>query len=143
MALDRIECAYCGDKFTDWDHLRPLVRNERPTGFINEIRNRVPACGPCNQSKSGSEWRRWIEGDAKKSPKSRQIKDLNIRIRRLEAFERWGSIKPLDLSRFVDPQIWQKHWSRLEDIHKKMRAAQEGAEIIRQIITTALRQRHG
>src|SRR5262249_46649708 len=42
-----VRCAYCGDKSSEWDHLRPLVLNKRPTGFITEIANLVPACGKC------------------------------------------------------------------------------------------------
>ncbi len=26
MDENSINCAYCGDKFTEWDHLRPLVK---------------------------------------------------------------------------------------------------------------------
>ena len=54
MEPDDVRCAYCGDKATEWDHLRPLVAKRRPTGFISEIANLVPACGKCNQSKGGS-----------------------------------------------------------------------------------------
>jgi hypothetical protein len=32
-----IRCAYCGDKSTEWDHLRPIITDQRPTGFITEI----------------------------------------------------------------------------------------------------------
>ena len=42
-------CAYCGDPTTEWDHLRPLVKDKLPTGFVSEIGNLVPACGKCNQ----------------------------------------------------------------------------------------------
>jgi len=51
MSADDVRCAYCGDVSTEWDHLRPLVVNRRPTGYISEIGNLVPACGKCNQSK--------------------------------------------------------------------------------------------
>ncbi len=47
-----VRCAYCGDKFTEWDHLRPLVFKQRPTGYISEIANLVPACGKCNSQKA-------------------------------------------------------------------------------------------
>ncbi len=50
------ECAYCGDPPSEWDHFRPVVRDKKPTGFITEIRNLVPACGKCNQSKGSSDW---------------------------------------------------------------------------------------
>jgi NAD-dependent SIR2 family protein deacetylase len=46
-----IRCAYCGNNYTEWDHFRPLIHNKRPTGYISEIHNLVPACGKCNQSK--------------------------------------------------------------------------------------------
>jgi len=39
-----VRCAYCGDRASEWDHLRPLVVKRRPTGFISEITNLVPSC---------------------------------------------------------------------------------------------------
>src|SRR5437660_7675274 len=47
MQPDDVRCAYCGDKSSEWDHLRPLVKGRRPTGFISEIGNLVPSCGKC------------------------------------------------------------------------------------------------
>src|SRR5216683_808747 len=66
-----IRCAYCGDKSTEWDHLRPIITNQRPTGFITEIANLVPACGKCNQSKGKAHWRSWMQSAARLSPKTR------------------------------------------------------------------------
>jgi hypothetical protein len=86
MTVDNMSCAYCGARTTDWDHLRPLVKNKRPTGYINEIRNLVPACGPCNQSKSGNVWNVWIQSGAPGSPKTRHVADLPERIKRLRRF---------------------------------------------------------
>lgn len=54
MGYNSIRCAYCGDPQTEWDHLRPLVVDKQPTGYISEIHNLVPACGKCNQSKGNS-----------------------------------------------------------------------------------------
>jgi 5-methylcytosine-specific restriction endonuclease McrA len=68
MTPDDLHCAYCGAVTTDWDHLRPLVKKKRPTGYISEIRNLVPSCGPCNQSKGASDWRVWMTGKAPGSP---------------------------------------------------------------------------
>jgi len=28
MTVETIECIYCGSKYTEWDHLRPLVLNK-------------------------------------------------------------------------------------------------------------------
>ena len=40
---NHICCAYCGDKATEWDHLRPIISNQEPTGYITEIANLVPS----------------------------------------------------------------------------------------------------
>src|SRR5437867_9645834 len=63
-----IRCAYCGDKSTEWDHLRPIITNQEPTGYLTEIANLVPSCGKCNQSKGKSNWRTWMIGNARLSP---------------------------------------------------------------------------
>ena len=33
-----LRCAYCGDLATEWEHLRPLVKNSRPTGFLHRLK---------------------------------------------------------------------------------------------------------
>src|SRR5438105_7280917 len=71
MDADRVRCAYCGDRSTEWDHLRPLVVNRRPTGYISEIGNLVPSCGKCNQSKGNKNWLVWMQSSAQWCPKSR------------------------------------------------------------------------
>ncbi|WP_372491581.1 HNH endonuclease [Microbacterium galbinum] len=83
--LERVACAYCGDTSTEWDHLRPLVDKQRPTGYISEIRNLVPACGKCNQSKGNKAWRTWMFSDARLSPKRRGVADIDARAARIVA----------------------------------------------------------
>jgi hypothetical protein len=34
ISPEDIRCAYCGDKFTEWDHLRPIISNQEPTGRV-------------------------------------------------------------------------------------------------------------
>jgi len=60
-------CAFCGDKASEWDHLRPLVLQRRPTGYISEIANLVPLAGKCNQSKGNKPWRDWMVSAARLS----------------------------------------------------------------------------
>ena len=69
-------CAYFGGPRTEWDHFRPLVTSQRPTGYITEIANLVPACGKCNQSKGSKPWREWITSKAKRSPRTQEINNL-------------------------------------------------------------------
>lgn len=71
-ALD-VRCAYCGDPATEWDHLNAIVLGKRPTGYISEIHNLVPACGKCNQSKGNKPWRSWMFGPSPLSPASRGV----------------------------------------------------------------------
>ncbi len=131
-------CVYCGTPATDWDHLRPMVRGKRPTGFIDEIRNLVPSCGPCNQSKGASEWRKWMEGSARGSPKTRGVTDLQERIARLERFEQWGNVLPLPLRELAGAEQWDAHWANLEAIEQQMRSAQTHAAELQIAIQKAI-----
>jgi len=138
MDPDDVRCSYCGDKFTEWDHLRPIVKDKRPTGFISEIANLVPACGKCNQSKSGQEWRSWIKGTAPQCPKIRDIPDLPERIKRLEAFEEWRNPTVVNWEEIIDPEIWSSHWENLERLHALMRECQVIADRINQSAAEAV-----
>lgn len=141
MTVDKMTCAYCGSGTTDWDHLRPLVKNKRPTGYITEIRNLVPACGPCNQSKGASDWNSWMKGTARGSPRTRAILDLDDRQERLRRFEAWGNVKALPLSELADEGSWSKHWSNLDIVLGAMKTAQTHAEHLRGAIRENLAKR--
>lgn len=138
MSLENISCIYCGASASDWDHLRPLVRGRRPTGYIDDVRNRVPCCGRCNQSKSGKDWRLWISGSARGAPSSRGVPDIAIRIATLEKFEAWGKVEPLPLDQLVPNDLWSKHWENHDAVLAKMREAQLHADILRVRIKEAL-----
>lgn len=132
-----LRCAYCGDKATEWDHLRPLIKNRRPTGYISEIANLVPACGKCNQSKGNKPWRDWMTSEAVLSPKAKEIADLDERIRRIEAYEAWRDVQPLKF--MVDETIWQAYWLQWQVILDAMREGQRMAETIKRIIADQYR----
>lgn len=131
IAPDDVRCAYCGDSFTEWDHLRPLVDKQRPTGYISEISNLVPACGKCNQSKGNKPWRLWIESSAPRSPKTRGIPDLYKRIERLEAYEKWKTVIPIDFASIIGNQLWEQHWHNWKALLEQMKESQKVAEEIR------------
>jgi hypothetical protein len=138
MTIESRCCVYCGVPATDWDHLRPLVVKKRPTGFLNEIRNLVPACGPCNQSKSGAEWRQWMEGNAIGSPKTKGVADIDKRIERLSAYEEWANLRSLSLQNCASQELWDTHWKNLDEIHAKMHEAQRHADRLRSAIQETL-----
>lgn len=124
MDCDSFQCSYCGATASEWDHLRPLVLNKKPTGFISEIHNLVPSCGKCNQSKGNKEWATWIVSDAKLSPKSRGVKDIELRIQRLSDYEKWGVPTVVDFELIVGKEKWAKHWKNWEIVQSTMRDAQ-------------------
>jgi hypothetical protein len=137
LSAEDLRCIYCGDASTEWDHLRPLIRGKRPTGFITEIANLVPACSKCNQSKSGSDWRRWMTGSAKKSPASRGIPDLQSRVGRLEAYESGRVPTIFDFESVVGAELWARHWENWDRLFALMHECEETAVEIRQAITRA------
>jgi hypothetical protein len=137
MSPEDVRCAYCGERASEWDHLRPIVRGQRPTGFVSEIANLVPACGKCNQSKSGHDWRKWMEGSARLCPKVRGVPDLAERIARLEAFERWREPRRVDFEATAGTELWKQHWQNHASLLERMRQCQVIAEQIRVAVKQA------
>ena len=68
---ESLTCVYCGNPVTEWDHLNPMVRDKKATGYFTEINNLVPCCGICNQSKGNKDWKDWIVSTAQKAPLQR------------------------------------------------------------------------
>jgi hypothetical protein len=129
-----VRCAYCGDKSSEWDHLRPLVLKHRPTGFISEIANLVPACGKCNQSKGNSAWRAWMLSAAKHSPTGRALANVAERVARLDAYEQWRPPTKIDFETILGREDWEKYWSMWEKVIAEMRQCQDVADLLRKRI---------
>lgn len=140
MDPDNVRCAYCGDASTEWDHLRPLVVNRRPTGFISEIANLVPACGKCNQSKGNKNWRDWILSSAKLSPTGRALPNVADRIARLESYDKWRSPTHVDFEAIVGREEWEKYWSLCEGVIAELRECQQVADTIRAAVLEAAKK---
>lgn len=130
MTHETFQCAYCGSVASEWDHLRPLVKHRKPTGYISEIHNLVPSCGKCNQSKGNKEWKSWMVSIAKLSPTTRGVKDISERIKRLEAYENWSVPIRMDFEVVVGKDLWSQHWQNWERVQSLMRESQKlAAEI--------------
>jgi hypothetical protein len=139
MTPENIRCTYCGDAHTTWDHLRPLVIGQRPTGFISEIGNLVPACSPCNSSKGNQEWRKWMLGSAPRSPTGRKLLDVADRVARVEAYERWRPPTRIDFAALVGKETWENLWLLSAAINTQLRQAQAVADAIRTRVDASLR----
>lgn len=129
-----VRCVYCGDVATEWDHLRPLVVDQRPSGYITEICNLVPACGKCNQSKSGRIWKEWIASKAPRSPATRGVADLPRKIERLEAYEKWRTPTKLDFESLVGEELWKTHWKNWGRLLALMNECQQLADGLRRTV---------
>lgn len=137
MTPETYQCAYCGDVPTEWDHLRPLVKNKKPTGYISEIHNLVPTCGKCNQSKGNKEWKAWMVSNAVLSPTKRGVKDIPGRIARLERYEAWGIPTHMEFESIVGEEIWTRHWHNWQRVQDLMRESQVLAAEINAKVATA------
>jgi 5-methylcytosine-specific restriction endonuclease McrA len=140
LGLDPTDCrcAYCGDKSSEWDHLRPLVIKRRPTGFVTEIANLVPACGKCNQSKGNKPWREWMLGKADRSPTRRGLANVAERVARLEAFEQWRPPTKLDFALIVGEGEWESYWSMCEKVIDELKECHKVSEVMRKRIIESL-----
>lgn len=136
-----VRCAYCGDKMTEWDHLRPLVSKHRPTGYISEIANLVPSCNKCNQSKGNSDWRKWMLGKtARHSPTKRGILDIAERMARLGEYEKWLTPTHLRFEEILGKEAWERYWKLWDALNADMRKCQEVADLNRQMIIEWLKR---
>lgn len=138
MARGACRCAYCGDARTEWDHFRPIVVDRRPTGYISEIANLVPACGKCNQSKGNSDWKSWMLGTAARSPKRRGVPELESRVARLEAFASWRQPTCIDYALWLGEARWHEYLERLETVVAHLNGAQVLAKTLRSEVNQKL-----
>lgn len=134
------ECVYCGAPATDSDHFRGLVKNGRPSGYFHTPNNLVPSCGVCNQSKGAADWRKWMTGNALRSPTRRGIQDVAQRVERLSLFDAEAEMvaDPANfLRRAVGAKLWDAYWDRLDKIRDQLLEAEQDAAIIRSKLDTA------
>lgn len=137
MPPETFQCAYCGGIASEWDHLRPLVKDKKPTGFISEIHNLVPSCGKCNQSKGNKEWKTWMYSRAELSPTARGIKDIPERVGRLEIYEKSKVPTKMDFETLVGREVWAQHQDNLKRVQLLMRESQELASKINTEVANA------
>jgi len=72
--------------------------------------------------------------DAKLSPKSRGVADLEKRKDRLTAYEAWGVPTMVDFEAIVGKEKWEQHWANWELVQSTMREAQVLASEINKTI---------
>jgi hypothetical protein len=142
MSSADVRCAYCGDPYTEWDHLHPLVVDQEPTGYISEIANLVPSCGKCNQSKGKKPWRDWMRSSAPRCPAMRGVADLEGRMKRLEEYEQWRQAKQFNFRSMVGEELWSEHWKNWNKMRDQMKKSQACAEKLKNQIAARIHLNH-
>lgn len=136
-----LACCYCGDAATEWDHLRPVMRNGTPTGALSIIQNLVPACSKCNQSKGNRHWHEWITGEAPLSPATRGVRRLRRKIGILRRYEQWGEGLDGLLAGRLDQDLLSQHWASLDEVLAILDRADRDAAKLRQTLAETLPER--
>jgi hypothetical protein len=75
-----------------------------------------------------------MEGDAKLSPKTRNIPDLKERAARLQKYEAWHQPRKIDFAAIVGAEMWQRHRQNWQSVLDLLKKSQELAEEIRLIV---------
>lgn len=73
-----LQCVYCGAEAATWDHVFNRVIKGDFSGHGHRVRNLVPCCRTCNESKGQKPWREFFE--------TRNPMDKEERVRRMEQF---------------------------------------------------------
>ena len=130
-------CVYCGRHATVLDHFFPAVRKKLPTGFVTDLYNLVPSCSKCNESKSGSYWRDWME----RSPAPGQLlrlspQEIEDRISTLGKFEEWirDKITIIPFDKLANDELYISFFKDCEDLLDTFKTYQEKADVLKQNI---------
>ena len=75
--------------------------------------------------------------NAKQSPKSRGVKDIDLRMSRLREYENWKQPTKIDFEAIVGKEMWQQHWANWEQVQDTMKQAQILASEINKLIADA------
>lgn len=118
---DGIRCAYCGGKYSEWDHFHPIVDDKKPSGYISEINNLVPCCSFCNSKKGNKDWREYMDKVRDHDGQKERRREL------LEEYERKDRIKisEEEFKSICGEEDWAEHWDNLDKLVEQMRKYQD------------------
>ena len=124
-----LECVYCGAEAATWDHVFNRVVKGDFSGHGHRIRNLVPCCRTCNESKGQKPWREFFE--------TRNPPEKAARISRMEKF--LGSSDALPIGTEAMKEKAPDEYVRFLEIRRQvfdlMAEADRLAAIIRQKVT--------
>lgn len=132
LAVDELECVYCGRPATQLDHFRNLTAADgRPSGYITDIYNLVPCCSTCNSSKAGKHWKIWMTGNAANAPNKRlSATELADRVAVLDRFEVWSTplATRLDVLALIGVSEWEQYEADVAAVVVLLQAARQRSD---------------
>ena len=136
---DGIVCAYCGGRYTEWDHFYPLVKGKKPSGNISEINNLVPCCSVCNSSKGNQDWRVFMNRKPENGSDDWQ--------ERMNLLERYDERKRIIITEAdfirICGEKWTEHWKHLDQLVQQVKEYQLLSDEIRQDLKNEYVRREG
>lgn len=139
------ECAYCLQNGNVKDHLKPLVSNGMPTGYITDIHNLVPCCQRCNSSKGSKSFSEWYKSSKNiKRLKEIGLKDVEIerRFAVISSFE--AEIpNPIDYESIVGKELWDEYKERKQKLLQELVDNQKFCDILNEIVMEKIKKKNG
>lgn len=136
LGVKKNQCAYCLGEGNGMDHLKPLVKNGMPSGYITDIHNLVPCCSRCNSSKGSKSFEDWYLSDKNiKRLKKLGLDDnkINERYKKICDFE--DKIPgPIDYEKIVGKDKWEEYKSRKKKLVKQLEEEQKFLDDLNKII---------
>lgn len=136
LGIKEEECIYCGGIGNCADHLKPLVKDGMPTGYITDIHNLVPCCQRCNSSKGSKPFGDWYKSDRNVKRLKDMGKDdefIEERYKRICDYEECIP-SPIDYEKIVGKELWDEYKKRKDNLVKQMNEDQEFLDELKKII---------
>ena len=131
------QCAYCLGEGNAMDHLKPLVTNGLPTGYITEIKNLVPCCSACNSAKGAKDFKDWYLSDNNLHRLYAKGLSNDIIRKRYDIIEKY--IKdipaPLNYSEILGDELWSEFLRRSQKMIDLLREDQAFCDKLSAIIS--------
>lgn len=138
------QCAYCLGNGNCRDHLKPLVKDGMPTGYITDITNIIPCCQACNSSKGSKDFESWY----KSNENLMRLKKLGLTDEQIDhrfevvcAYEENVS-KPLDYESLVGQELWNEYKERKNAMIQQLKESQKFCDDLNKIILSKIKKDH-
>lgn len=144
LRLQAGQCAYCLGNANAMDHIKPLVTNGLPTGYITEIKNLVPCCSACNSAKGAKDFFFWYKSDSnveRLHQNGLSDEQINERFQILSAYIQKVD-SPLDYKSILGDELWSEYLRRKEELISLLKDNQEFCDSLNKIIKEKLEMEH-